>query len=143
RWVLVRGLAVRDAAEQVYRLAGSMTDITERKEAEEKLLHDALHDALTGLPNRALLLDRLAHALARLQRRPDALFAVLFLDVDRFKNVNDSLGHMIGDQLLVAIARRLESVVSASDTVARLGGDEFVILLEDLDSHDRANEMAD
>jgi len=143
RWVLVRGLAVRDAAEQVYRLAGSMTDISDRKVSEEKLLHDALHDALTGLPNRALLLDRMAHALARLQRKKSALFGVLFLDLDRFKMVNDSLGHMMGDQLLIAIARRLESVVAPSDTVARLGGDEFVILLEDLDDAAAAQQMAE
>ena len=143
RWMLVRGMAVRDKDEQVYRLAGSLTDITERKDAEEKLLHDALHDALTGLPNRALLFDRLGHALARRHRKKDALFAVLFLDVDRFKMVNDSLGHMMGDQLLVAIARRLEGIVAPTDSVARLGGDEFVILLEDLDSNARASEMAE
>jgi diguanylate cyclase (GGDEF)-like protein len=106
-------------------------------------LHDALHDGLTGLPNRALLLDRIAHALARLQRRRDALFAVLFIDIDRFKNVNDGLGHMMGDQLLVAVARRLETIVSPSDTVARLGGDEFVLLLEDLESPERATSMAE
>lgn len=107
-------------------------DITQRKLAEEQLLHDAFHDALTGLPNRALFNDRLEHALRLAQRRKDYLFAVLFLDLDRFKVVNDSLGHTIGDQLLVAIARRLEACLRNGDTVARLGGDEFVILLEDI-----------
>ncbi|MEG5212326.1 EAL domain-containing protein [Microcoleus sp. ARI1-A1] len=108
-------------------------DITQRKLAEEQLLHDAFHDALTGLPNRSLFTDRLEHALRLGKRRKDYLFAVLFLDLDRFKVVNDSLGHAIGDQLLVAIARRLETCLRAGDTVARLGGDEFVLLLEDID----------
>ena len=116
-------------------------DITQRKLAEEKLLHDAFHDALTGLPNRSLFTDRLEHALRRAKRRKDYLFAVLFLDLDRFKVVNDSLGHAIGDQLLVAIARRLEACLRAEDTVARIGGDEFVVLLEDIDSINEATSI--
>jgi diguanylate cyclase (GGDEF)-like protein/PAS domain S-box-containing protein len=116
-------------------------DITQRKLAEEKLLHDAFHDALTGLPNRSLFTDRLEHALRRARRRKDYLFAVLFLDLDRFKVVNDSLGHAIGDQLLVAIARRLEACLRAEDTVARIGGDEFVLLLEDIDSINEATSI--
>jgi diguanylate cyclase (GGDEF)-like protein/PAS domain S-box-containing protein len=116
-------------------------DITQRKLAEEKLLHDAFHDALTGLPNRSLFTDRLSHALRRASRRKDYLFAVLFLDLDRFKVVNDSLGHAIGDQLLVAIARRLEACLRAEDTVARIGGDEFVLLLEDIDSINEATSI--
>ena len=113
-------------------------DITQRKKAEEQLLHDAFHDSLTGLPNRALFTDRLEHALKLAKRRKDYLFAVLFLDLDRFKVVNDSLGHAIGDQLLVAIARRLEACLRVGDTVARLGGDEFVLLLEDIDGVNEA-----
>ena len=116
-------------------------DITQRKLAEEQLLHDAFHDALTGLPNRSLFTDRLEHALRLAKRRKDYLFAVLFLDLDRFKVVNDSLGHAIGDQLLVAIARRLETCLRAGDTVARLGGDEFVLLLEDIDGVNEATSI--
>ncbi|MEG4231081.1 EAL domain-containing protein [Microcoleus sp. Pol11C3] len=116
-------------------------DITQRKLAEEKLLHDAFHDALTGLPNRSLFTDRLEHALRLGKRRKDYLFAVLFLDLDRFKVVNDSLGHAIGDQLLVSIARRLEACLRVGDTVARLGGDEFVLLLEDIDGLNEATTI--
>ncbi len=116
-------------------------DITQRKLAEAQLLHDAFHDSLTGLPNRALFTDRLEHALRLAKRRKDYLFAVLFLDLDRFKVVNDSLGHAIGDQLLVAIARRLETCLRAGDTVARLGGDEFVLLLEDIDGVNEATSI--
>ncbi|MEG3894574.1 MULTISPECIES: EAL domain-containing protein [unclassified Microcoleus] len=116
-------------------------DITQRKKAEEQLLHDAFHDALTGLPNRSLFTDRLEHALRLAKRRKDYLFAVLFLDLDRFKVVNDSLGHAIGDQLLVAIARRLEACLRTGDTVARLGGDEFVLLLEDIDGINEATNI--
>ena len=133
RWVHARGLAVRDSAGRVQRMAGSITDITERKQFEEQLLHDAFHDVLSGLPNRALFLNRLAHSIARSQRRSSYLFAVLFLDLDRFKIVNDSLGHRVGDALLVQIARRIEACIRPGDTVARLGGDEFTILLDDLE----------
>jgi len=108
-------------------------EIEERKKAEEQLSHDALHDALTGLPNRVLLSDRLNHALEYSRRRPDYHFSVLFLDLDHFKVVNDSLGHSTGDRLLVLIAERLQGCVRTSDTIARLGGDEFIILLEDVD----------
>ncbi|MEB3343059.1 PAS domain S-box protein [Okeania sp.] len=105
-------------------------DITKQKQAQEKLLYDALHDTLTGLPNRALFFDRLKLALHRSKQHPDYEFAVLFLDLDRFKVINDSLGHNIGDKLLVEISKRLLNCIKASDTLARLGGDEFTILLE-------------
>lgn len=142
RWVQARGLAVRDEAGRVRRVAGSITDVTERRQFEEQLLHDAFHDELTGLPNRALFLNRLAHSLARGRRRRTYLFAVLFLDLDRFKLVNDGLGHRTGDTLLVHIARRLEGCVRPGDTVARLGGDEFTILLDDLDDPADADLVA-
>jgi len=132
RWMLSRGLAVRDANGKASRMAGSQTDITQRKLAEEQLLHDAFHDLLTGLPNRALFMDRLGHAVERVKRHEDSLFAVLFVDLDRFKVVNDSLGHASGDRLLIAVAQRLEHCLRSGDTVARLGGDEFTILLEDI-----------
>jgi diguanylate cyclase (GGDEF)-like protein/PAS domain S-box-containing protein len=132
RWVLSRGLAVRDKAGRAYRMAGSQTDITDRKAIEQQLLHDAFHDALTGLPNRALFMDRLQHVLKSSGRRREYLYAVLFLDLDRFKVINDSLGHLIGDQLLVTVGERLVQCLRPGDTVARLGGDEFALLVEDI-----------
>jgi len=111
---------------------GTVEDVTVRKDAQDQLLHNAFHDRLTQLPNRALFSDRMARAFARLKRYPGAVFAVLFLDFDRFKNINDSLGHHAGDELLIAIARRLEGCLRPGDTVSRLGGDEFAILLEDV-----------
>ncbi|MGH2969929.1 MAG: putative bifunctional diguanylate cyclase/phosphodiesterase, partial [Solirubrobacteraceae bacterium] len=133
RWMLSRGIAVRDHTGRATRVVGSQTDVTDRRQAEQRLQHDALHDALTGLPNRVLFLDRLAQAIRRAQRRhPETCAAVLFADLDRFKLVNDSLGHHVGDRLLIAVARRLESALRPGDTVARLGGDEFTILLDDV-----------
>jgi len=143
RWVVSRGLAVRDADGRVHRMAGSLTDITDRKYAEEKLLHDAFFDLLTGLPNRALFMDHLGLAVERAKRRKDYQFAVLFLDLDRFKDVNDSLGHSVGDELLIAVARKLESRLRSTDTVARFGGDEFVILLDDIQDVQNAIQVAD
>jgi diguanylate cyclase (GGDEF)-like protein/PAS domain S-box-containing protein len=136
RWVLSRGLAIRDASGNALRMAGSQTDITGGK----------LADALTGLPNRLLFLDRLERLIEHQKRNKDCLFAVMFLDLDGFKMINDSLGHAVGDQLLIGVANRLEKCLRSCDTVARiennftiarLGGDEFTILL------DRINEPGD
>ncbi|HEX7009719.1 MAG TPA: EAL domain-containing protein [Phycisphaeraceae bacterium] len=144
-WVLSRGLAVKDAAGRAYRIAGSQTDITDRKLHEQRLRYEACHDTLTGLSNRAILMDRLAQAIARAKRQPGYHFAVLFFDLDRFKLINDSLGHLIGDQLLLGVANRLRGCLRRIDSLcrvaghdlARIGGDEFVVLLEGLrDPHD-------
>jgi diguanylate cyclase (GGDEF)-like protein/PAS domain S-box-containing protein len=105
-------------------------DVTDRKRAEEKLLHDALHDDLTGLPNRALFMDRLRQSMERSRREPERMTAVLFLDLDQFKIVNDSLGHLVGDELLIQISAAIALALRPSDTIARVGGDEFAILLE-------------
>jgi diguanylate cyclase (GGDEF)-like protein/PAS domain S-box-containing protein len=114
-------------------------DVTERKAFEVQLQHQAFHDSLTSLPNRALFMDRLGHALTRAHNQPGSV-AVLFLDLDNFKVINDSLGHKMGDQLLVAVSQRLQECVRPEDTVARLGGDEFTILLEDIkDVNDAIN----
>ena len=131
-WIYLSISRARDVQTDETRLIFQIQDITDRKQAEERLLHDAFHDPLTGLPNRALFTDRLKLALARHKRLGAAQFSVLFLDLDRFKVINDSLGHAIGDHLLVGIARRLETCVRPGDTVARLGGDEFTVLLEDV-----------
>jgi diguanylate cyclase (GGDEF)-like protein len=116
--------------EETAELIAVWRDISERKRMEEQLAHDATHDALTGLPNRELFVDRLGRALQRARRVKDYRFALLYLDLDRFKVVNDSLGHLMGDQLLLAIAERLQSELRSMDTVTRLGGDEFAILIE-------------
>jgi diguanylate cyclase (GGDEF)-like protein/PAS domain S-box-containing protein len=143
RWVLTRGLAVRGDKNLAVRMAGSQTDITERKRAEERLVHGALHDALTGLPNRALLADRLDRAVQRARRHRESPFAVLHLDLDRFKVINDSLGYMHGDELLIGMARRLEPCLKPGDTLARLSGDEFAVLIDDMASVTEATAMAE
>jgi diguanylate cyclase (GGDEF)-like protein/PAS domain S-box-containing protein len=130
-WVLISGspLWTPDGA-----YAGSLAmvvDITERKELEDRLVHQATHDPLTGLPNRALFYDRLAHALARRSRHTGAV-GVLLIDLDEFKPINDALGHDAGDAVLVAAARSLAGALRAEDTLARLGGDEFVVVCEDV-----------
>jgi diguanylate cyclase (GGDEF)-like protein len=118
-------------------------EVSERKQAEEQLRHNAFHDGLTDLANRALFMDHLQLALARAQRHEDYLCAVLFLDLDRFKVINDSFGHTIGDKLLSGVARRLETAVRPGDTVSRLGGDEFTILLDDLRDSEEAKMVAE
>lgn len=129
---IVQVTIVRDEHDNALHFSNQIVDITERKKMEKQLLYDALHDSLTGLPNRALFMDRLEQQLIKNKQNEHYQFAVLFLDLDRFKVVNDSVGHLIGDRLLVEFARRLESCVRPTDTVARLGGDEFTILLENI-----------
>jgi diguanylate cyclase (GGDEF)-like protein len=119
------------------------SDLTVKRETQEHLLYSTLHDALTGLPNRSLFTERLRHAMRRAARHPDNLFAVLFLDLDRFKDVNDNLGHFAGDELLRAVARRVEACIRPEDTVARLSGDEFAILLESITEISDAGRVAE
>jgi diguanylate cyclase (GGDEF)-like protein len=143
--------AERERAEQAERHVEELNShIAEQErislaleESKEHFRHAAFHDALTGLPNRALLSDQLRRSIERAKRNESYLFAILFLDLDRFKNINDSLGHIIGDQLLIAIARRVEECLRPTDTVARLGGDEFAILLDGLDSYDDVIHVAE
>lgn len=142
-WVLNRGLAVRDENGQATRLAGSMSDISVRKGVEQQLMHDVLHDRLTGLPNRELFLDRTGRAVDRARDDPAYLYAVLFIDLDRFKVLNDSRGHLAGDQMLIAVARRIASCMRGSDLVARLGGDEFTVLLEPIDDMEQLVVIAE
>ncbi|MGO9910843.1 MAG: putative bifunctional diguanylate cyclase/phosphodiesterase [Acidimicrobiales bacterium] len=139
-WGLVNLGVVRNAEGAVQYLYVQAQDITERKEAEEALVHLSLHDSLTGLPNRALLQDRLAGALARSKRYGRSV-AVVFGDLDRFQLVNDTLGHRAGDLLLIQVAQRLQQATRAADTISRFGGDEFVIICEDLDPSARPEDL--
>ena len=134
RWALARAVAVLDDGGRPSRLAGTLSEITARKKAEELLRYQAVHDVLTGLPNRAAFLERLERSLARCRFNPDYRFAVFFLDLDRFKLVNDSLGHLSGDQLLISVARRLVGCLRPGDMVAHAGGDEFTLLVDHIDA---------
>jgi diguanylate cyclase (GGDEF)-like protein/PAS domain S-box-containing protein len=141
RWIQDRAFPVRDANNLVYRIAGIAEDITHRKEAEEKLVYLAHYDGLTALPNRTLFLDRLRQTLAQARRR-DKLVAIMFLDLDRFKITNDTLGHSAGDELLTQVAARLLDRVRVGDTVGRFGGDEFGLILSDLRTVEDARLVA-
>jgi len=140
--MLLNARRLRQEATRSQLILLAFEDITKRRVAEDRMAHAALHDALTRLPNRALFIDHLQHAIARAKRHEDYLFAVLFLDLDRFKLLNDSFGHIVADQLLVAIARKLELCVRPEDIVARLGGDEFTFLLDDIKDISDATRVA-
>jgi diguanylate cyclase (GGDEF)-like protein/PAS domain S-box-containing protein len=142
RWVRSRGRVERDASGEPLRLLGTALDVTEQKAAQAALLHQSFHDPLTGLPNRLLLLDRLSQALRRSAREGLAV-GVVHIDVDRFKVINDSLGHPAGDQLLVALATRLAEFARPGDTLARIGGDEFVLLCDGLSGQAEAVLIAE
>jgi diguanylate cyclase (GGDEF)-like protein len=143
RWVRTRMHLVKNPQETPVRIDGITTDITDKRHIADRLQYDALHDGLTGLANRNVLSDRIEQSFKRHQRQADSFFAILFLDLDRFKVINDSLGHQVGDRLLIAVARRLETCNRLGDTVARLGGDEFVILLENLSDRNIALQVAE
>ncbi len=131
-WLETLAKPIFDSLGQVLRLQTTSRNVTDRIQVQEQLKHDTLHDDLTDLPNRNLLMERLELAIQRAKRREDCRFAVLFLDLDRFKIINDSLGHLAGDRLLILVAQKFQSVLRATDVAARLGGDEFVILLEEI-----------
>lgn len=143
RWIWERAFLVLDADGKPYRLVGVSQDISDRKQTEAQLIHSAFHDALTDLPNRDLFMQRLELALHHAQRSEAYHFAVLFMDLDQFKVINDSLGHLVGDQLLISIARKLQSMIRTTDLVARLGGDEFVVLLEDIEGLEEAIRVSE
>lgn len=142
-WIRSRGEVVeRDTKGRALRLTGTNSDVSARKSLEQRLLHQATHDVLTGLPNRSLFHDRLNQAIAR-SARGGTLMAVMYLDIDKFKGINDTLGHDMGDQLLRAFSRRLVDCVRTTDTVARLGGDEYAVVLEDLGLRENGERIAE
>jgi diguanylate cyclase (GGDEF)-like protein/PAS domain S-box-containing protein len=143
RWIHRRGEVVRgEGGEEALRIIGTDHDVTEHKRAEERLHYQATHDLLTGLPNRSLFADRLDHALRRTSGRRGRMAAVLFMDLDNFKVVNDSLGHKLGDRLLVAAGERFRGCLRPEDTLARFGGDEFVVLVDDFENPEDAVRVA-
>ncbi len=142
RWVLCRGRAVRDKHDNAIEISGVQTDVTRLIEVENRLVEDALHDRLTGLPNRNFFNAHLQQVIELQRKDPRLRFAVLFLDLDRFKEVNDTLGHLVGDELLASTAKRLRDCLRPDDFVARFGGDEFVVLLEKTEHLSEAQAMA-
>ena len=142
-WLETLTSPVFDEQGRVIHLQTSSREVGDRIKAEEQLRYTALHDNLTGLPNRTLLMERLALSLRRINRYPDYQFAVLFLDLDNFKVINDSLGHLVGDELLLAVAGLITQMIRKTDLAARLGGDEFVILLDGFDQIDQAARIAE
>ncbi|MGF1489881.1 MAG: diguanylate cyclase domain-containing protein [Prochloraceae cyanobacterium] len=142
-WISINIRSLRDKNGKIFRYEGSAIDITENKKAREQLIKSALYDNLTNLPNRTLFMERLNKKVRADREDCNCLFAVLFVDLDRFKAVNDNLGHEVGDRLLIEISRRLESVVRISDTVCRWGGDEFVILLNSIETKNDATKIGD
>ena len=134
RWVLTRGVAQRNHSPRATRMAGSISDIDTRKRAEEQLIHDALHDSLTGLPNRALFIEHVNHALAQRRRGSEDILAVAAINLERFSLVNDSYGHVVGDELLRRAAAHIKGSLREGDVAAHVGGDQFVMLLNELGS---------
>jgi diguanylate cyclase (GGDEF)-like protein/PAS domain S-box-containing protein len=145
RWVSTTKMPLRDSSGRIIGSFGISRDITDKKRIEEQLERQAFYDFLTQLPNRRFFLNRLEHLFQRVRRRDTKvlLFAVVYLDLDRFKAINDALGHQAGDELLVQFAQRLRACLRASDTLARLGGDEFTILLEDIADQSDATGVAE
>lgn len=142
RWVLTRGQAIFDADGQVSRLVGSQTDVTDRKKDENMMIYNALHDPLTGIANRSLLMERLQQVIIHRKRDPNYTYSVMFLDLDKFKEINDNLGHEAGDVVLKTVVKRLNNCVRLNDTVSRFGGDEFVILAIGINSENDAECLA-
>ncbi len=143
RWMRCRGLAVRNAENEATRMAGSQTDITEEKSRQDQILHNAFHDELTGLPNRTLFLDRLGHTVRRVDKQPDENFAVLYLGIERFNLIVESMGFQAGDRLLSKISERLKKAIRPGDTLARIEGDEFAVIMEGLPNLGYAKQEAE
>ena len=142
-WMSLNISLARDWQFHTHNLIVQAQDVSARRRAEAELFHNAYHDNLTQLCNRVHFDEQLNRAIARVQRHPEQRFAVMYLDFDRFKVVNDSLGHKAGDELLVSVARRLKTMLRETDVLARLGGDEFAILVEDMNRERDAVELAE